>query len=75
MTLARIGGGLLALLACGVLLYLAFRYAQQLLRPLGEAGTVVFLRLAAFILLCLGVQIIWDGVSELLASVGRPMMA
>ena len=75
MTLARIGGGLLALLACAVLLYLAFRYAQQLLRPLGEAGTLVFLRLAAFILLCLGVQIIWDGVSELLLSVAQPVMA
>ena len=76
MTLARIGGGLVALLACGVIMYLAFRYAQQLLRPLGEAGTVVFLRLAAFILLCLGVQIIWDGVSELLESVvGRPLVA
>lgn len=69
MSLARIGGGLLALLACGVLLYFAFRYAQHLLRPLGEAGTLVFLRLAAFILLCLGVQIVWDGVSELLSSV------
>lgn len=75
ITLARIGGGLLALLACAVLLYLAFRYAQQLLRPLGEAGTLVFLRLAAFILLCLGVQIIWDGVSELLLSVVQPVMA
>ncbi|MEJ1730610.1 MarC family protein, partial [Escherichia coli] len=52
--------------AIGALLYLAFRYAQQLLRPLGEAGTVIFLRLSAFILLCLGVQIVWDGASELL---------
>lgn len=72
IALARTGGALAALLACGVLLYLAFRYAQQLLRPLGEAGTQVFLRLAAFILLCLGVQIVWDGASELLASVLGP---
>lgn len=72
VTLARFTGGLLALVACAVLLYLAFRYAKVLLRPLGEAGTLVFLRLAAFILLCLGVQIIWDGASELLASVLQP---
>jgi len=72
---ARIGGGLTALLACGVLMYFAFRYAQHLLRPLGEAGTLVFLRLAAFILLCLGVQIVWDGVSELLSTVMQPMVA
>ena len=50
------------------LLFLAFRYAQRLLQPLGETGTIVFLRLMAFILLCLGVQIVWDGVSELLRS-------
>lgn len=59
-------GGSLALLVIGVLLYLAFRYAERLLKPLGEAGTVIFLRLSAFILLCLGVQIVWDGLSELL---------
>ena len=66
LSLARMGGGVLALLAIGLLLYLAFRYAQQLLKPLGEAGSVIFLRLSAFILLCLGVQIVWDGLSELL---------
>ena len=38
-------------------------------RLIGEAGTAVFLRLTAFILLCLGVQIVWDGVSELLLEV------
>lgn len=69
VSLSRMGGGILALLLIGVLLYLAFRYAQRLLKPLGEAGTTVFLRLSAFILLCLGVQIVWDGASELLFSV------
>jgi multiple antibiotic resistance protein len=66
LSLARMGGAVLGLLLIGVIMFLAFRYAQQLLRPLGEAGTVVFLRLSAFILLCLGVQIVWDGASELL---------
>ncbi|MCW5655248.1 MarC family protein [Hydrogenophaga sp.] len=69
ISVARMGGGILALLAIGVLLYLAFRYAERLLKPLGEAGSVIFLRLSAFILLCLGVQIVWDGVSELLRGV------
>ena len=68
LSLARMGGGVLALLTIGLLLYLAFRYAQQLLKLLGEAGSVIFLRLSAFILLCLGVQIVWDGLSELLLS-------
>nr|WP_236589299.1 MarC family protein [Ramlibacter aurantiacus] len=75
MTVSRIGGGILALVSIAVLLYFAFRYARFLLRPLGEAGTIVFLRLSAFILLCLGVQIIWDGVSELLTDVLQPVLA
>ena len=72
LSLARMGGGVLALFVIGVLLYLAFRYAQRLLRPLGEAGTMIFLRLSAFILLCLGVQIVWDGASELLRGLIVP---
>jgi multiple antibiotic resistance protein len=48
-------------------IWLAYRYASHLVRLLGASGTAVFLRLSAFILLCIGVQICWDGVSELLA--------
>ena len=55
-----------ALVVIGAIMFLAFRYATPLLKPLGETGTMVFLRLSAFILLCLGVQIVWDGLSELL---------
>ena len=68
LSLVRFGGGVLAVAAVGVVMFVAFRYAQQLLRPLGETGTLVFLRLSAFILLCLGVQIVWDGVRELVQS-------
>ena len=74
LSLARMGGGVLALVVIAGVLYLAFRYAQRLLKPLGEAGTVIFMRLSAFILLCLGVQIVWDGASELLRSVFVPGM-
>jgi len=69
MSLARMGAALAALAVIGVLLYLAFRYGEHLLRLIGEAGTAVFLRLTAFILLCLGVQIVWDGVRELLLEI------
>lgn len=69
ISLARMGGALLALAVIGVLLYFAFRYGEHFLRLIGDAGTAVFLRLTAFILLCLGVQIVWDGVSELLLDV------
>ena len=63
---ANFAGGLTALAVIGVLIMLTFRYAGRILRPLGEVGLIVFLRLTAFILLCVGVQIFWDGASELL---------
>lgn len=68
LSLARFGGGTAGLLVIGIVMFGAFRYAVQMLRPLGETGTVVLLRMSAFILLCLGVQIVWDGLSALLRT-------
>lgn len=66
---ANFGGGVTAMLAAGLLVMLTFRYAGRLLRPLGEVGLVVFLRLSAFILLCIGVQILWTGIMELMREI------
>lgn len=49
-----------------VTVFLSYRYAQSILRRLGPTGTVVLVRMSAFILLCIGVQIVWNGVSALL---------
>ena len=38
LSLARMGGGVLALFVIGIVLYLALKYAQRLLKPLGDAG-------------------------------------
>jgi multiple antibiotic resistance protein len=48
--------------------YLCYRFAAQILRKLGPVGTSVFMRLSAFILLCIGVQILWNGAHGLVAS-------
>jgi multiple antibiotic resistance protein len=48
--------------------FVAFRYADRLSRVIGETGMSVLLRLTAFILLCIGVQIVWNGASALLRS-------
>lgn len=48
-----------------LVLYLIFRHAATLLGKLGEVGTLVMLRMMAFILLCVGVEFIWTGWSEL----------
>lgn len=69
LSLASTSGALLALALIAGLIYLAFANASRLLRLLGDSGAAVLLRLSAFILLCLGVQIVWDGASELLTEV------
>jgi multiple antibiotic resistance protein len=48
--------------------YLCDRFAEQILRKLGSIGTSVVMRLSAFILLCIGVQIFWNGLHALIAS-------
>ena len=70
-SLVTFGGGVLGMVIIGVLVALTYRYATRLLRPLGEVGQIVFTRLMAFILLSIGVQIMWDGASALLKSLGH----
>jgi multiple antibiotic resistance protein len=65
-------GLVIGIWVASVAIWLAYRYASHLVRLLGASGTAVFLRLSAFILLCIGVQICWDGVAELLAP-WRPL--
>ena len=57
-------GFLYAVMALGV--YLTYRYARRLLRFMGEMGTTVVMRLSAFILLCIGFEIMWTGLSALI---------
>jgi multiple antibiotic resistance protein len=59
---------LLAALVIAVTIYLCFNYADRVAPVIGGVGTDIAVRLSAFILLCLGVQILWTGVSELLST-------
>jgi len=42
---------------------LCYSNAAVLIRKIGKSGTVIVTRLSAFILLCIGVQIMWNGLS------------
>lgn len=66
VSLVRLAGSLPGILVTAMTLYVCLRFAAQFLYRLGDNGTAVFMRLSAFVLLCLGVQIVWDGVHELL---------
>jgi len=57
------------ILIVALAVYLCYRHADRIVRQLGPIGTGIVLRLSAFILLCIGVQIIWNGVHALLVSV------
>jgi multiple antibiotic resistance protein len=63
-----LGAALLGLLALVLTIYAAYRFASPLVRCLGSAGVNALVRLSAFILVCIGVQIAWGGLSELIGS-------
>jgi multiple antibiotic resistance protein len=63
---------LLAVAVIAVTIFVCFAYADRVQRLLGPGGTDIAVRLSAFILFCLGVQILWSGGSELLRSVIIP---
>jgi multiple antibiotic resistance protein len=67
--LALLGTSAVAgLLAVAATIYVCYRYAEQIIGMLGERGTNVVLRMSAFILLCIGIQIIWNGYQALMAT-------
>lgn len=55
------GGAIAGLLALAATIYLSYRFAQNLTSVLGRTGASVLVRLSAFILLCIGIQIVWYG--------------
>jgi len=46
-------------------IYVCYRFAEGTVGALGQQGTNVVVRLSAFILLCIGIEIIWSGYSAL----------
>jgi multiple antibiotic resistance protein len=48
--------------------YLCYAFADRLARLLGDAAMGVVMRLSSFLLVCIGVQILWNGASALLES-------
>ena len=58
----------LGLAAIALSIYVCYRFADIVVSVLGKRGTDVVMRLSAFILLCIGVQIMWNGTNPLLSS-------
>ncbi len=66
---------LLAAVAIAASIYVCCAYAERAERMLGHNGTEIAVRLSAFILFCIGVQIFWTGASELILSLPTQHLA
>ena len=71
----NLGASLLSILAAAIgsafvaaTIYLCYAFADRLVIVLGPTGTNVIVKLTSFLLVCIGVQIVLNGVSQLLRS-------
>jgi multiple antibiotic resistance protein len=55
-----------ALLA--LLIYVTYRNSARLAHVIGPTGTTIVVRLSAFLLFCIGIQVAWNGAADLLGS-------
>jgi multiple antibiotic resistance protein len=61
-------GHALGILMIAASVYICYLYARHIASRLGETGRSAVIRLSAFIVLCIGVQIAWNGINALLVS-------
>lgn len=59
------GAAIAGIAAIALTIYVCYRFAERIIALLGRSGTNVVVRLSAFILLCIGIQILWTGYSTL----------
>jgi multiple antibiotic resistance protein len=71
----HLGANLLAIFAAAIgcafvaaTIYLCYGFADRLAVVVGPTGMNVVLKLSSFLLVCIGVQILWNGASQLLRS-------
>ncbi|MHB1699171.1 MAG: MarC family protein [Acidobacteriaceae bacterium] len=68
-------GLLLAVIVLSILVYFFYAYAPAITRAISPSTAHGILRVVAFILLCIGVQIAWNGLSTLLGTLLHPAIA
>jgi multiple antibiotic resistance protein len=69
--LMAIVGALIGAALIAVSVFLCYGFADRLARLLGATGMSVIMRLSSFLLVCIGVQIFWNGASVLLGSLAK----
>jgi multiple antibiotic resistance protein len=69
--LLDIAGAVIGSLLIALSVFLCYGFADRLARLLGATGMSVIMRLSSFLLVCIGVQIFWNGASVLLGSLAK----
>jgi len=59
---------LAAVVLLALLVYLFYRHSARLASLMGATGTSIVVRLSAFLLFCIGIQVLWNGAAELLGT-------
>ena len=59
---------LAAVALLSLLIYVAYRHSARLADFIGPTGTTIVVRLSAFLLFCIGIQVFWNGAAELLGT-------
>jgi len=62
----------LAIVVLSVLCYFCYAYAPKITKVIPPSTAHGILRVIAFILLCIGIQIAWNGLSALIATIIKP---
>jgi multiple antibiotic resistance protein len=65
-------GVFLAIVVLSVLCYFCYANAPKITKKIPPSTAHGILRVIAFILLCIGIQIAWNGLSSLLATIVKP---
>jgi multiple antibiotic resistance protein len=66
--LLTIFAALIGLVLIAISILLCYGFADRLARILGATGMTVITQLSSFFLVCIGVQIAWNGIKALLES-------
>jgi multiple antibiotic resistance protein len=57
-----------AVLLLALLVYTLYRNSVRLADWIGATGTTIIVRLSAFLLFCIGIQVFWNGAAQLLGT-------
>jgi multiple antibiotic resistance protein len=59
---------LAAVALIALLIYAFYRNSARIAGLMGVTGTTIVVRLSAFLLFCIGIQVLWNGAAELLST-------